>query len=128
MVVVVVAEVAGRGSGGGGGGVGRALGIERRADGIAQNKNVLASRVVSLRREDTILLRGAHSKQLANKLDVSFVRAGVPKQHGRICAFRLRICTNKGVAKEAPAVVGADVCKVDVGVDRERDTQRAPLP
>jgi hypothetical protein len=56
------------------------------------------------------------------------LRLYVPKYHVRLRLVRPRVRVDDRVRKVGPLVVGADVGKVDEGVDGEGDAQTTTLP
>jgi hypothetical protein len=70
----------------------------------------------------------AHPDELVVVLCDALVRLRVPEEDGRVGALWLRVRCNQSVAEKTPSVIGADVGKIDEGIDGERDAERAALP
>ena len=118
------------------------LRVERRADRRAQHDGVVraahadavhlaatggARRVDGLHHHG-VLAGGGDVDEALDVLDAALVGLLGPKEDGPVGALGRGVRARDGAGEGAPLVVRADVRKVDVRVDGEREAERAALP
>mmetsp|Transcript_16165 Transcript_16165/g.40248 ORF Transcript_16165/g.40248 Transcript_16165/m.40248 type:complete len:1228 (-) Transcript_16165:317-4000(-) len=103
------------------------LAVHRRADGVAQDEDVLA-RVLALGGQHAKVAKRLDGHQLAHVLGVLVVVLGVPEHDAVLRAVGAVERVHKRVAEVAPLVVGAHVGKVHERVHRQRQAQPVALP
>ena len=101
--------------------------VHRATDGVAQDQDILAARVVRLR-QHAVVPRRLDPGQLPHVLRVLLVRLAVPEHDAVLRPVSLGEAVHQGVAEVAPLVVLPDVGEVDEGVHRQRDPQRGSFP
>mmetsp|Transcript_2668 Transcript_2668/g.9034 ORF Transcript_2668/g.9034 Transcript_2668/m.9034 type:complete len:479 (-) Transcript_2668:505-1941(-) len=103
------------------------LGVQRGADGVAEDKDVLPG-LLALGGEHAVLPARADGHQSLDVLGVAVVGCRVPEHDAVLAPLGLVERVHQRVLEVPPLVVRAHVREVDVRVHGQRDAQAAALP